>query len=123
MTSCLNILGVIDVDDVLSYGGIGEWIHPADFGTTWSLECFCVQVSWVSFDWLQKHLLWYGSLTVDHFAATGATVSKFIIVRAIFVGRQLCWKDHLDFCCHAVFMYGWMDDVGFSSTLQQKGKP
>ena len=20
---------------------------------------------------------------------------------AIFVGRQLCWKDHLDFCCHA----------------------
>ena len=30
-------------------------------------------------------------------------------LHALFVGRQLCWKDHLVFICHAVYMYRWMD--------------
>ena len=33
----------------------------------------------------------------------------------IFVGHQLRWKDHLDFRCHAVRVYGWMYG-GYSST-------
>ena len=32
----------------------------------------------------------------------------------ILVSRHLCWKDHLDFCRHAVWMYVWMD-VGCST--------
>ena len=28
---------------------------------------------------------------------------------SLFVGRQLCWKDLFDFCCHAFCMDGWMD--------------
>ena len=27
----------------------------------------------------------------------------------IFVGRQLCWKDHLVFICHVVCLYGCTD--------------
>ena len=31
------------------------------------------------------------------------------VKKVFFVGRQLCWKDHLVFICHAVWMDGWMD--------------
>ena len=33
----------------------------------------------------------------------------------LFVGRQLCWKDHLVFICNAVCMDGWVD--GWMSDL------
>ena len=39
----------------------------------------------------------------------------------VFVGRQLCWKDHLVFSCNAVCQYVWMDGRQISST--SKGKP
>ena len=41
----------------------------------------------------------------------------------LFVGCQLCWKDHLVFICHAVCMYVQIyvyTDVGFSSTSKSK---
>ena len=37
----------------------------------------------------------------------------------IFVGRQLCWKDYLDFCCQATCI--WVD--GWRLLVNQKGKP
>ena len=39
----------------------------------------------------------------------------------VFVSRQLCWNDHLDFRCHAVCGGdGWMD--GWRLLVNQKGK-
>ena len=32
------------------------------------------------------------------------------------VGRQLCWKDHLDFCCHTGWLYVWMYVAGIDFT-------
>ena len=45
-----------------------------------------------------------------------STFTRFLL---FFMGRQLCWKDHLDFSCHAICKDVYMDvctDVGFSST-------
>ena len=35
-------------------------------------------------------------------------INPYLLNQAVFVGCQLCWKDHLDFSCHAVYMDGWM---------------
>ena len=41
---------------------------------------------------------------------------EILVYQVVFVGRQLCWKDRLDFRCHSVCVDVLMDDVGFSST-------
>ena len=38
----------------------------------------------------------------------------------LYIGRQLCWKDYLDFHCHTVCMNGCMY---MEVAHQQKGKP
>ena len=48
--------------------------------------------------------------------------ATFVLCILLFVGRYLCWKDHLNFRCHTLYVWmdGWMDDgVGFSSTKKR----
>ena len=35
-------------------------------------------------------------------------ISGLISPILVVVGRQVSWKDHLDFCCHSLWMDVWM---------------